>query len=90
MTPSIGRIVHYTLSERDADNIMAARREGQIHGNPVAEGRTYPMVVVCVHGRYVNGKVLLDGDDTYWATSVEAGTEPGTFAWPSRIESPRS
>ena len=60
MTPTIGRIVHYTLSAQDADAInrrrsdaarhMAEHRESAtgvvVHiGNAVAEGDVYPMVI---------------------------------------------
>lgn len=58
-------------------------------GNTVSEGDEYPLVITRVwtgdHAS-VNGQVLLDGNDTLWATSVVEGTEPGTWHWPERIE----
>lgn len=62
----------------------------QLHvGNPAKEGDVYPMVIVRVWGtkpgQSVNGKVLLDGNDTLWVCSTFEGTGPRTFAWPERV-----
>ena len=62
----------------------------QFHvGNAAHEGDVYPAVVVRVFSYYgeslvVNLKVLLDGNDDYWATSRAEGDEPGFWAWPAR------
>ena len=93
--PTIGRIVHYTLSATDVST-MAARRgtsAGSLHGNSLAEGDVYPMMIVRVWSpgnptAAVNGQVYLDGDDILWVTSVCVGTGVRTFAWPVR-EAPR-
>lgn len=57
-------------------------------GNDVAEGETYPMLIVRVWGTgpesAVNGQVFLDGNDVFWATSRTVGIQPGTFGWPAR------
>ena len=103
MIPSIGRIVHYRLSQRDADAINKRRADMyahieehqknsngvQIHfGNTVHAGEVYPLVITRIFGDNateetgVNGQVLLDGNDTFWATSRHVGTEEGTFFWP--------
>lgn len=79
--PVIGWIVAYILSANDVDTITGrpSRR-----GNRVATGQTYPMIIVRVWDNgSVNGQVYLDGDDTYWATSVTVGDDPGHFVWPS-------
>lgn len=97
--PSIGRTVHYTLSEQDADAINRRRadaplpsnhpRDGrQVHvGNKVAAGQVYPLIITRVWGgeatSAVNGQVLLDGNDTYWAMSVTVGEGERHFVWPS-------
>jgi len=89
--PTIGRIVHYTLSEQDANAITNQRRVSETHltGNPVAEGQVYPMVITRTWGDQsesaVNGQVLLDGNDTYWVTSVSCGEGPRHFVWPGRV-----
>lgn len=94
MHPSVGRIVHYTLSEQDAA-LIAARRAAQAfpagivgQHNAVSPGDTYPAVVVRTFGgSAANLKVLLDGDDTYWATSRCEGQpdEQGCWIWPPRV-----
>jgi hypothetical protein len=63
--PTIGRIVHYTLSDQDADTINGRRKQALDHviahreradgsvihyGNAVAEGDVYPMTIVRVWG----------------------------------------
>lgn len=58
----------------------------QVHiGNEAKEGSVYPAVVVAVWGDAptspVNLKVLLDGTDDFWATSVVVGEEPGNYHW---------
>ena len=87
--PTIARTVLYSLSEADARLITEQRTQNGVTGNFVEEGQTYPAVVVRIfpgnpHG-VVSLKVLLDGPDTYWATSRHEGDEPGTWAWPERV-----
>lgn len=95
---SIGRIVHYTLNQSDADQINkrravaleAARNAGAAvladGGNSAAEGDTYPAIAVRIFGgapaSYANLQVFLDGNDSYWATSRPEGDKPGTWSWP--------
>lgn len=57
MTPTLGRIVHYRLSDRDAEEINRRRKDfaaaepgnsgfqGHV-GNPVVGGQTFPAMVV--------------------------------------------
>lgn len=60
-------------------------------GNDVAEGDVYPLVITKVWDNpanaesYVNGQVMLDGNDLFWATSVKLGSGPRSFAWPARV-----
>jgi hypothetical protein len=91
--PTIGRAVHYTLTQADAD-IINRRRAGratrdrvdvQTLGNHAAEGEVCAATVVRTFGGpAANLQVHLDGMDAYWATSRTEGTEPGTWAWPPR------
>lgn len=93
MQPTIGRTVHYRLSQCDADAINH-RRAGhatrdrvnvQTIGNHATAGDICPaMIVATFGGPAANLQVVLDGTDTYWATSRPEGTEPGTWAWPER------
>jgi hypothetical protein len=102
-TPSIGRIVHYTLSEQDAAQINKRRSDArnlnaagvtlasqglgpQIHiGNPVEAGDVFPGIVVRVWNvGSVQLQVFLDGNDTFWATSVTLGDGERNWSWPPR------
>ena len=99
MSPTIGRTVHYRLSAQDAEAINRRRHHSeanmpqhreigvQVHvGNTVREGDVCAMVVTQVWAdSRVNGQCILDGTDTYWATSVGLGDVPGTWCWPERV-----
>ena len=61
----------------DADKSQIARDNSgaQVHvGNAAEADHIYPMLIVRTWGETeesaVNGQVFLDGNDTYWATSV--------------------
>jgi hypothetical protein len=106
-TPSIGRIVHYTLAEQDAAQINKRRADArnlngagvtlasqelgpQIHiGNPVEAGDVYPAMIVRTWGPEVHHsqqlQVFLDGNDTFWATSVSEGEGQRHWSWPPRV-----
>lgn len=79
---TVGRIVHYTLSDQDVRLIAERDRIG----NGVQEGQVYPAIVVRTFGKHgANLQVFLDGDDTYWATSRLEGEGPNTWAWPQKV-----
>lgn len=87
--PSIGRIVHYTLSEGDVSlinaNIPQSDHPGHIRRNTVAAGEVYPAIVVRVFtGTTVNLQVFLDGAASYWATSRTESEGEGRWMWPVR------
>ena len=106
MKPTIGRIVHYALTEQDAASINVRRADfrafeaGHKHpheagqpgasghiahvGNHAEAGQVYPAMVVRCFDPSVNLQVMLDGNDTYWATSRTEGDGPGYWAWPQR------
>jgi hypothetical protein len=102
-----GRIVHYVLTEGDAEEInrrrttrgaIADRIAGdkwpigaQAHiGNRAEAGQHCAAIIVRFWGDPNSGtsnlQVLLDGNDTYWATSRHAGdpTEQGAWHFPER------
>ncbi len=80
-TPSIGRIVHYTLLAVDAQRIT----EQFPRGNPAREGDTFPAVIVRVlSDQMVNLQVMIDGPGSYWATSRSEGEGQGAWHWPPR------
>lgn len=79
-----------SIAERLAERPFPFWHAGaQAHiGNDVAEGDTFPMLIVKTWGESagsaVNGQVFLDGNDVFWATSRTVGDQPGTFSWPER------
>lgn len=93
ITPTIGRIVLYTLGAIDAELINNSRRPvtGLVVsvGNKAQAGDVFPAMVVRVFpgADVVNLQVLLDGNDTYWATSVSEGppSEQRAWHWPPRV-----
>jgi hypothetical protein len=57
-------------------------------GNQVQEGEVYAAVVVRVfdpRSTTANLKVLLDGNDEFWATSRQLGDGPSFWTWPERV-----
>lgn len=100
MKPSIGRIVHYKLSDWDAARINKRRKDFHVYnnslnyrdtgyiahfGNEVQRAEIVPLVITRVIGDHmVNGQALLDGSDTFWVTSAAEGESEGTWRWPSR------
>lgn len=97
-TPSIGRIVHYTLGEGDVDVINRhvpqmvrdpkAPTGERVRRNSVSAGDVFPAVIIRHwSGTCVNLQVLLDGDCSYWATSRTEGDHgtAGRWAWPPRV-----
>jgi hypothetical protein len=84
--PTIGRVVLYKLSEDDARHVQQQRSHDGTTANMTGAGRTYPAVVVSTFGgEAVNLQVLLDGPDSFWATSRHEGDEPGMWTWPPRV-----
>lgn len=86
--PSIGRIVHYRLSEYDAEMINGVRNhpDGHGRGNTAVAGQAFPAMVVHTFGGHAaNLQVFLDGTDTYWATSRTTGDDNGQWRWPARV-----
>lgn len=84
---SLGRIVHYTLNEADAEAINRRRVAkphtadwpvgAQAHaGNHVQAGDFFPAIVVRVNSdpSTLNLQVFLDGNDVYWAMSIHEAT----------------
>lgn len=54
-------------------------------GNLATVGDVCPAMVVRIWGTCCNLQVLLDGTDTFWATSRSEGDKPGSWAWPPRV-----
>jgi hypothetical protein len=85
----IGQVVTYTLSEADVRLIIAGRAgRGPVdmeygsmvgHANPITAGQRCAAMIVADNGGSVNLQVMLDGDDSYWATSRNRGSDPGCW-----------
>ena len=93
MIPSVGRTVHYTISDAQAKLINERRAEsnGIYYGNQASAGQVYPMLITRVwdaptqnENSAVQGQVFLDGNDTFWVTSGHQGE--GEYYW---FEPPR-
>ncbi|MEU6222233.1 hypothetical protein [Streptomyces sp. NPDC047042] len=93
--PAVGDVVLYRLTRGDVAHINPWRadfhRSGSAEsrlgfighlGNHVQEGDVLPAVVVRIHDEATvtcNLRVLLDGSDTWWATSRAEGADPGQW-----------
>jgi len=84
--PSIGRIVHYKLSEGDVAFIQS-KHQDRSSCNIASIGDVYPALIVRIwgSGENVNLQVFLDGDCSYWATSRAQGDAAGFWHWPERV-----
>lgn len=93
MKPTLGRIVHYTLSRADVASILKDRTEAknQAYGIPV-EGETYAGIVVRVRDESVDLKLFLGSDDFYMKNAGEATDEKplGGWSWPPREDYSKS
>ena len=92
--PKIGAFVTYVLSSADAaeinKKIVSAKERFYLHrafelgfsapiGNHAREGQELPMLVIRTWDTSVNGQVFVDGNFSFWATSVTQGSVPGTW-----------
>lgn len=73
------RTTSTSIAERIANRVWPLGAQAHI-GNTVKTGEVYPMVVSRLwDDSMINGQVLLDGNDTYWATSVHLGENDGDY-----------
>lgn len=83
------RIAAKSAAELDPHPGGAFRTGHVAHvGNDVAAGDVFPAVMVRVWNERpgtVNLKVMLDGTDELWATSVVPGEGPRQYQWPPRV-----
>lgn len=84
-TPTLGRIVLYTLGDSEAAELVKKYGDqiGRTLNQPRA-GQAYPAMIVAVFSdTCVNLRVQLDGEPTYWATSRTLGEGEWRWAWPT-------
>lgn len=102
MIPFPGRIVQYTLTQDDADQINRRRRDAEnneaigntgfvLHvGNPVSARDTFPMMITRAwlerDGMPVNGQVILDGNDGLWVVRAIQGELEGQYCQFPRVK----
>lgn len=86
MKPTVGRIIHYVVTEADRAHVEALKATG-IEINPLSTLQHLPAIVIVPWSELtVNAQVLLDGATVLWKTSITQGTVPGTWHWPEREE----
>lgn len=83
------RSINARREDADMNRPGDARSGVMVHvGNRAIPGDVYPAMIVRVwgdhHDAVVNLQVHLDGNDTFWVTSVSEGSEEGSYAWPAR------
>ena len=92
-TPSIGRIVHYTLTTDDVRRVVDARTtkldSGIIpQGYAPSPGSVLPMIVTFTSGPagdFIAGQVFLDCSETLYVEGVrESYSLHGCWFWPER------
>ena len=91
MVPTIGRIVHYKMTNDDATRYEFLAK-GQ-HFNLPLEGNVFPMVITDVDPgadgvvRILSGNVMVNNGTMFWAGSVTEGLGdvPGQWFWPPRV-----
>ena len=70
MEPTIGRIVTYHCDEEQKEKMNNFQADA-------------PAIITAVFGEnLVNLKVLLDGEENLWMTSVSLGTGAHEWSWP--------
>jgi hypothetical protein len=83
--PSVGRIVHYRLTEKDVNDIFVAH--GTTNRQSVRAGDTFPAMVVAIFAAYksVNAPAVLDlsvfvpGGHLLAVEEIAEGTEQGQW-----------
>lgn len=89
MTPTLGRIVHYTMSSQDAMRVNKRRKDASrsdvakrdlgvvVHyGSRVSAGDILPAMITKVHENGNLGlRVFLDGTDVFWVQAAQQAEE---------------
>jgi hypothetical protein len=71
MKPTIGRVVIFNMPEYLKNSVYGNKQE------------QLPAIIVAVWGETtVNLKVITDGQNDLWATSVSQGDGPNQWNWP--------
>jgi hypothetical protein len=95
-TPTVGRIVHYTLTSSDVRHVISARTARSAVGLPVEGynpnvGDILPLVITRVtdDATFISGHVLLDSNDVLWVFAIRpsdvAVQAQGCWHWPEIV-----
>lgn len=79
MKPTIGRIVIYTSSDSDKNQMKAA---DAINGGCNVQDKLPAIITAVWSDTCVNLKVICDGNLELWKTSSTKGDEPYCWNWP--------
>jgi hypothetical protein len=88
--PSIGRLVHYRLTDKQAREITeeCVGYMGFGQGRRHLGNQTLPLLITAIHASTgtVYGQVFVDGKGVIYVQEVREGGpgEPGTWSWPER------
>ena len=93
MVPTIGRIVHYKVSENDVQHYTFRPMDHPSFNLPYP-GDVFPMVITNVNPdsdgvvRTLSGNVIVNNGTMFWTGSVTEGLGdvPGQWFWPPRVE----
>lgn len=84
--PTLGRIVHYTLTDEDVRRLDNDRITTLAYGNLPHAGDSVPAIVVggmnADAPRTVNLQACLDGNDRLWIANAAEGEEAGQWHYP--------
>lgn len=86
-TPQLGWLVHYVLGRKAVQAITSRRAYSGARGTEPQTGQVCAAFVVGYHPTsteeepLLNLRVLLDGEDDYWAEAVWEGLEDETDTW---------
>jgi hypothetical protein len=98
MDITIGRIVHYRLTEEDAQLIRTLRASANQLALPaemqefdVRAGEVYPAIAVKVYGPHqASLQVFIDAPFPLWAKGRSEGEGVGEYLWPEYVGSSQS
>ncbi len=92
LSDECARSINKRRSDARASIISATNSGAIVHsGNAVKEGEIYPLIITRIWSdeptelTAVNGQIFLDGNDSFWATSVQQGDGAGQWFEPPRV-----
>jgi hypothetical protein len=91
LSAECAKSINKRRSDARSSGISAANSGAIVHhGNDAREGDVYPLLITKIwsdkptDATAVNGQIFLDGNDSFWATSIQQGDGPGKWFEPPR------